>query len=105
VGLTCPAGHERVKEILLVLIVYGKDTADIVIFCAVLVQVDAVLTMLSSLIQDQSDQPSIEEDPEDFAEEQGLLGRSVNSAAGIYFQFYAGEKYFRSFSWKYCYGL
>ena len=66
------------------LIIYDKDTADVVIFCAVLVQVDAVLTMLSSLIQDQSDQPSAEEDPEDFAEEQGLLGRSVNSAAGIY---------------------
>jgi hypothetical protein len=105
VGHTCPAGHERVKEILLVLIVYGKDTADIVILHAVLVQVDAVLTMLSSLIQDQSDQPSTEEDPEDFAEEQGLLGRSVNSATGVYFQFYAEEKYFRSFSWKYCYGL
>ena len=93
------------KEILLVLVVYGKGTADIVIFCAVLVQVDAVLTMLSSLIQDQSDQPSTEEDPEDFAEEQGLLGRSVNSAAGIYFQFYAQEKYLRSFSWNYLYGL
>jgi hypothetical protein len=64
----------------LVLIVCGKDTADIVIFCALLVQVDAVLTMLSSLIQDQSDQPSTEDDPEDFAEEQGLLGRSVNAA-------------------------
>ena len=87
------------------LVVYGKGTADIVIFCAVLVQVDAVLTMLSSLIQDQSDQPSTEEDPEDFAEEQGLLGRSVNSAAGIYFQFYAQEKYLRSFSWNYLYGL
>jgi hypothetical protein len=33
--------------------------------------------MLSSLIQDQPDQPPGEEDPEDFAEEQGLLGRSV----------------------------
>lgn len=86
-------------------IVCGKGTADGVIFCAELVQVDAVLTMLASLIQDQSDQPSTEEDPEDFAEEQGLLGRSVNSAAGIYFQFYTQEKYFRSFSWKYCYGL
>jgi len=41
-------------------------------------QVDAVLTMLSSLIQDQSDQPSAEEDPEDFAEEQGLLGRFIH---------------------------
>lgn len=79
------------------IVIYDKDTADVVIFCAVLVQVDAVLTMLSSLIQDQSDQPSAEEDPEDFAEEQGLLGRSVNSAPGIYFQFYTGEKYFRSF--------
>ena len=34
--------------------------------------------MLSPLIQDQADQPPGEEDPEDFAEEQGLLGRSVN---------------------------
>nr|CAD7394670.1 unnamed protein product [Timema cristinae] len=38
-------------------------------------QVDTVLTMVSTLVQDQSDQPSVEEDPEDFAEEQGLLGR------------------------------
>lgn len=85
------------KDILLVLIVHGKGTADIVICCAVLIQVDAVLTMLSSLIQDQSDQPSIEEDPEDFAEEQGLLGRSVSSAAGIYFQFYAQENILEAF--------
>jgi vacuolar protein sorting-associated protein 35 len=42
------------------------------IFCG---QVDAVLTMISSMIQDQPDQPAGEEDPEDFAEEQGLLGR------------------------------
>ncbi|GFG38277.1 hypothetical protein Cfor_01909 [Coptotermes formosanus] len=41
-------------------------------------QVDTILTMLSSLIQDQSDQPSAEEDPEDFAEEQGLLGRFIH---------------------------
>lgn len=41
-------------------------------------QVDAVLTMLSSLIQDQPDQPPGEEDPEDFAEEQGLLGRFIH---------------------------
>ncbi|KAJ9581751.1 hypothetical protein L9F63_003820 [Diploptera punctata] len=41
-------------------------------------QVDAVLTMLSSLIQDQADQPPGEEDPEDFAEEQGLLGRFIH---------------------------
>jgi hypothetical protein len=48
-----------------------------------LAQVDAVLTMFSPLIQDQSDQPPGEEDPEDFAEEQGLLGRSVNSTNRI----------------------
>ncbi|CAL1677138.1 unnamed protein product [Lasius platythorax] len=41
-------------------------------------QVDAVLSMVSPLIQDQPDQPNIEEDPEDFAEEQGLLGRLIH---------------------------
>nr|CAD7452088.1 unnamed protein product [Timema tahoe] len=41
-------------------------------------QVDTVLTMVSTLVQDQSDQPSVEEDPEDFAEEQGLLGRFIH---------------------------
>ncbi|XP_015172905.1 PREDICTED: vacuolar protein sorting-associated protein 35 isoform X4 [Polistes dominula] len=41
-------------------------------------QVDAVLSMVAPLVQDQSDQPSIEEDPEDFAEEQGLLGRLIH---------------------------
>lgn len=34
-----------------------------------------VLSMLAPLIQDQSDQPNMEDDPEDFDEEQGLLGR------------------------------
>ncbi|XP_046737836.1 vacuolar protein sorting-associated protein 35 isoform X3 [Diprion similis] len=41
-------------------------------------QVDAVLSMVSPLVQDQPDQPTIEEDPEDFAEEQGLLGRLIH---------------------------
>ncbi|XP_068082670.1 vacuolar protein sorting-associated protein 35 [Anabrus simplex] len=41
-------------------------------------QVDAILTMVSPLIQDQADQPAGEEDPEDFAEEQGLLGRFIH---------------------------
>ncbi|XP_059480904.1 vacuolar protein sorting-associated protein 35 isoform X2 [Neocloeon triangulifer] len=41
-------------------------------------QVDTVLTMIDSMIQDQSDQPSSEEDPDDFAEEQGLLGRFIH---------------------------
>jgi vacuolar protein sorting-associated protein 35 len=84
------------KEILLVFIIHGEDIANVICH-AMLIQVDAVLTMLSSLIQDQSDQPSAEEDPEDFAEEQGLLGRSVNSAAGSDSWFCTGEKYFRNF--------
>ena len=37
--------------------------------------VDSVLSMLSSLIQSQNDQTDVEDDPEDFDEEQGLLGR------------------------------
>lgn len=41
-------------------------------------EVDQVLTLVSPLIQDQADQPGEEEDPEDFAEEQGLMGRSIN---------------------------
>ncbi|XP_020284826.1 vacuolar protein sorting-associated protein 35 isoform X1 [Pseudomyrmex gracilis] len=41
-------------------------------------QVDAILSMVSPLVQDQPDQPIIEEDPEDFAEEQGLLGRLIH---------------------------
>ncbi|XP_015604558.1 vacuolar protein sorting-associated protein 35 isoform X2 [Cephus cinctus] len=46
-------------------------------------QVEAVLLMVSPLVQDQPDQPSISsmvepEDPEDFAEEQGLLGRLIH---------------------------
>ncbi|XP_063226754.1 vacuolar protein sorting-associated protein 35 isoform X2 [Bacillus rossius redtenbacheri] len=41
-------------------------------------QVDAVLTLISTLVQDQTDQPPGEEDPEDFAEEQGLLGRFIH---------------------------
>ncbi|CAD1473373.1 unnamed protein product [Heterotrigona itama] len=41
-------------------------------------QVDAVLSMVSPLVQDQPDQPNMEEDPEDFAEEQGLLGRLIH---------------------------
>lgn len=41
-------------------------------------QVDAVLSMAAPLVQDQPDQPNVEEDPEDFAEEQGLLGRLIH---------------------------
>ena len=33
--------------------------------------------MISSLIEDQSDQPIIEDDPEDFIEEQALVARYV----------------------------
>lgn len=41
-------------------------------------QVDAILSIAAPLVQDQPDQPNIEEDPEDFAEEQGLLGRLIH---------------------------
>lgn len=41
-------------------------------------QVDTILSMISPLIEDQSDQPTEDEDPEDFAEEQGLLGRFIH---------------------------
>lgn len=41
-------------------------------------QVDAILTLVSTLIQDQPDQPADDPDPEDFAEEQSLVGRFIH---------------------------
>uniref|UniRef100_UPI00358FEED2 vacuolar protein sorting-associated protein 35 n=1 Tax=Myxine glutinosa TaxID=7769 RepID=UPI00358FEED2 len=41
-------------------------------------QVDSLLSLVSSLLQDQPDQTSEEPDPEDFAEEQGLVGRFIH---------------------------
>jgi vacuolar protein sorting-associated protein 35 len=41
-------------------------------------QVDAVLSLVSPLIQDQSDQQQEEMDPDDFLEEQGLMGRFIH---------------------------
>lgn len=41
-------------------------------------QVDQVLNLISPLVQDQADQPQEEEDPEDFVEEQVLVGRLAN---------------------------
>uniref|UniRef100_A0A8C8FA23 Vacuolar protein sorting-associated protein 35 n=1 Tax=Oncorhynchus tshawytscha TaxID=74940 RepID=A0A8C8FA23_ONCTS len=41
-------------------------------------QVDAILTLVSTLIQDQPDQPAEDPDPEDFAEEQSLVGRFIH---------------------------
>ncbi|KAK7912793.1 hypothetical protein WMY93_013004 [Mugilogobius chulae] len=41
-------------------------------------QVDSILNLVSTLIQDQPDQPSDEPDPEDFAEEQSLVGRFIH---------------------------
>ncbi|CAL8109830.1 unnamed protein product [Orchesella dallaii] len=41
-------------------------------------QVDFMLGLISSLIQDQADQPTETPDPEDFAEEQSLLGRFLH---------------------------
>lgn len=42
--------------------------------------------MVSPLVKDQPDQPVGEDDPEDFAEEQSLLGRFVTSF--IIFSYY-----------------
>ena len=44
----------------------------------VMFKVDGVLNLVSPLIQDQNDQPAEEEDPEDFAEEQGIMGRFIH---------------------------
>ncbi|XP_074645707.1 vacuolar protein sorting-associated protein 35-like [Tubulanus polymorphus] len=41
-------------------------------------QVEAILNLVSTLVMDQNDQPQDEEDPEDFIEEQGLMGRFIN---------------------------
>eukprot|EP00795_Rhopilema_esculentum_P001572 gene1572-16023_t len=41
-------------------------------------EVDSVLRLAGPLIMDQDDQPSEVEDPEDFAEEQSLMGRFIN---------------------------
>ncbi|CAD5125047.1 DgyrCDS13291 [Dimorphilus gyrociliatus] len=41
-------------------------------------QTDAILTMASTLITDQPDEPSINEDPDDFAEEQGVVARFIH---------------------------
>lgn len=41
-------------------------------------QVDSILGIVSVLVQDQSDQPEEADDPEDFAEEQGIMGRFVH---------------------------
>jgi len=41
-------------------------------------EVDSVLLLAAPLIMDQDDQPSEFEDPEDFAEEQGIMGRFIN---------------------------
>lgn len=46
-------------------------------FCA-FPKVDAILNLVSTLIQDQPDQPADEPDPEDFAEEQSLVGRFIH---------------------------
>lgn len=44
---------------------------------ALFLQVDAILSLVSTLIQDQPDQPAEDPDPEDFTEEQSLVGRFI----------------------------
>nr|KAF6412219.1 VPS35 retromer complex component [Rousettus aegyptiacus] len=41
-------------------------------------QVDSIMNLVSTLIQDQPDQPVEDPDPEDFADEQGLVGRAIH---------------------------
>ncbi|OWK16231.1 VPS35 [Cervus elaphus hippelaphus] len=41
-------------------------------------QVDSIMNLVSTLIQDQPDQPVEEPDPEDFADEQSLVGRFIH---------------------------
>ncbi|ESO93143.1 hypothetical protein LOTGIDRAFT_206542 [Lottia gigantea] len=41
-------------------------------------QVDLILNIVNCLVQDQNDQPEEIDDPEDFAEEQGLMGRFIH---------------------------
>ncbi|KAK6178405.1 hypothetical protein SNE40_013199 [Patella caerulea] len=41
-------------------------------------QVDLVLNIVNCLVQDQNDQPEEADDPDDFAEEQGLMGRFIH---------------------------
>ncbi|KAH0519266.1 Vacuolar protein sorting-associated protein 35 [Microtus ochrogaster] len=41
-------------------------------------QVDAIMNLVSTLIQDQPDQPVEDPDPEDFADEQSLVGRFIH---------------------------
>lgn len=41
-------------------------------------QVDSLLSIINVLVQDQNDQPEEGDDPEDFAEEQGLIGRFIH---------------------------
>lgn len=43
-----------------------------------ILQVDSIMNLVSTLIQDQPDQPVEEPDPEDFADEQSLVGRFIH---------------------------
>lgn len=43
-----------------------------------MLQVDSIMNLVSTLIQDQPDQPIEDPDPEDFADEQGLVGRFIH---------------------------
>ncbi|XP_058967807.2 vacuolar protein sorting-associated protein 35-like [Pocillopora verrucosa] len=45
-------------------------------------QVDSVLNLVSTLVCDQEDQPSEQDDPEDFIEEQSLMGKFVTLLRG-----------------------
>lgn len=45
------------------------------------IQVEGILNIVGPLVQDQSDQPEMD-DEEDFAEEQGYMGRFIHLLSG-----------------------
>lgn len=49
-----------------------------VVPASLMLQVDSIMNLVSTLIQDQPDQPIEDPDPEDFADEQSLVGRFIH---------------------------
>lgn len=62
------------------MVYYLFDSTLSLVGCVLLpsLQVDAIMNLVSTLIQDQPDQPAEDPDPEDFADEQSLVGRFIH---------------------------
>lgn len=82
---SCTSGYLSVSHRLYFCLTFGLCTRVCVcvsrsldnVYTADCLQVDAILNLVSTLIQDQPDQPAEDPDPEDFAEEQSLVGRFI----------------------------